>query len=154
VQTRAWMGISRACPAGCRTICREGRRSATCLCALFAAKDTVNVFLYDGAIVPDPEGTVAAGPDNKTARTVTVRKARGSTCPRTVPCFGRLPTTGGRRKRAFATHPGPLAWETARPSDRAGPIDHRNVSGTMVSDRDPSIRDYFQLKANTRVTTR
>src|SRR6478735_8980386 len=40
------------------------------ICALLAAKDHVNVFLYDGGIVPDPEGIVTAGHDNKTARTV------------------------------------------------------------------------------------
>jgi hypothetical protein len=39
------------------------------ICALLAAKDHVNVFLYDGAIVPDPEGIITAGHDNKTART-------------------------------------------------------------------------------------
>ena len=40
------------------------------ICALLAAKDHVNVFMYDGAIVPDPEGIITAGHDNKTARTV------------------------------------------------------------------------------------
>ncbi|MBJ7608852.1 MAG: DUF1801 domain-containing protein [Candidatus Dormibacteraeota bacterium] len=40
------------------------------ICALLAAKDHVNVFLYDGAIIPDPEGIITAGHDNKTARTV------------------------------------------------------------------------------------
>ena len=40
------------------------------VCALLAAKDHVNLFLYDGAIVPDPEGIITAGPDNKTARTI------------------------------------------------------------------------------------
>src|SRR3954454_6625465 len=44
------------------------------ICALLAAKDHVNVFLYDGAIVPDPEGIITAGHDNKTARTVAVRR--------------------------------------------------------------------------------
>jgi hypothetical protein len=44
------------------------------VCALLAAKDHVNVFLYDGAIVPDPEGIITAGHDNKTARTVAVRR--------------------------------------------------------------------------------
>ncbi len=44
------------------------------VCALLAAKDHVNVFLYDGAIVPDPEGIITAGRDNKTARTVAFRK--------------------------------------------------------------------------------
>ena len=40
------------------------------VCALLATKDHINVFLYDGAIVPDPEGIITAGHDNKTARTV------------------------------------------------------------------------------------
>jgi hypothetical protein len=40
------------------------------VCALLAAKDHVNVFLYDGAIVPDPEGIITGGHDNKAARTV------------------------------------------------------------------------------------
>ena len=43
------------------------------ICALLAAKDHVNVFLYDGAIVPDPEHIITAGHGNKTARTVAVR---------------------------------------------------------------------------------
>jgi hypothetical protein len=42
------------------------------ICALLAARDHVNVFLYDGGIVPDPEGIITAGHDNKTARTVAV----------------------------------------------------------------------------------
>ena len=40
------------------------------ICALLAAKDHVNVFLYDGGIVPDPESIITAGHDNQTARTV------------------------------------------------------------------------------------
>jgi hypothetical protein len=44
------------------------------VCALLAAKDHVNVFLYDGAIVPDPEGIITAGYGNQTARTVAVRR--------------------------------------------------------------------------------
>ena len=44
------------------------------ICALLAAKDHVNVFLYDGGIVPDPEGIITAGHDNKTARTVGFRQ--------------------------------------------------------------------------------
>jgi hypothetical protein len=43
------------------------------ICAVLAAKDHVNVFLYDGGIVPDPEGIITAGHDNKTARTVAFR---------------------------------------------------------------------------------
>jgi hypothetical protein len=44
------------------------------ICALLAAKDHVNVFLYDGGIVPDPEGIITAGHENKTARTVAYRE--------------------------------------------------------------------------------
>jgi hypothetical protein len=44
------------------------------ICALLAARDHVNVFLYDGGIVPDPEGIITAGHDNKTARTVAFRE--------------------------------------------------------------------------------
>ena len=44
------------------------------ICALLAAKNHVNVFLYDGAIVPDPEGIITGGHDNQTARTVAVRE--------------------------------------------------------------------------------
>ena len=44
------------------------------ICALLAVKDHVNVFLYDGGIVPDPEGIITAGHDNQTARTVGIRK--------------------------------------------------------------------------------
>ena len=44
------------------------------ICALLAAKDHVNVFLYDGAIVPDPERIITAGHGNQTARTVGIRE--------------------------------------------------------------------------------
>jgi hypothetical protein len=42
------------------------------ICALLAAKDHVNVFLYDGAVVPDPEGIITGGHENRTARTVSI----------------------------------------------------------------------------------
>jgi hypothetical protein len=42
------------------------------VCALLATKDHVNVFLYDGAIVPDPDGIITGGHDNTTARTVAI----------------------------------------------------------------------------------
>ena len=44
------------------------------ICALLATKDHVNVFLYDGAIVPDPERIITGGHDNKTARTVAIHQ--------------------------------------------------------------------------------
>src|SRR5687767_15476195 len=47
------------------------------ICALLAAKDHVNVFLYDGGIVPDPEGIITGGHSNKTARTVAFHEGDG-----------------------------------------------------------------------------
>ncbi len=44
------------------------------ICVLLAAKDHVNIFLYDKAAVPDPEGIITGGLNNKTARTVAVRQ--------------------------------------------------------------------------------
>lgn len=40
------------------------------VCALLAAKDHLNLFLYDGAITPDPEGIITGGHNNSTARTI------------------------------------------------------------------------------------
>jgi hypothetical protein len=51
------------------------------ICALLATKDHVNVFLYDGAIVPDPEGIITAGHDNKTARTVAFHRGEKINAP-------------------------------------------------------------------------
>jgi hypothetical protein len=51
------------------------------VCALLATKDHVNVFLYDGAIVPDPEGIITGGHDNKTARTVAVYEGETLNAP-------------------------------------------------------------------------
>jgi len=44
------------------------------VCALLAAKDHLNLFLYDGAIVPDPHGIITGGHGNSTARTVAFRE--------------------------------------------------------------------------------
>jgi hypothetical protein len=42
--------------------------------AFLAARDHVNVFVYDGGIVPDPDGLVTAGQGNSTARTIGFRE--------------------------------------------------------------------------------
>ncbi len=42
--------------------------------AFLAARDHVNVFVYDGGIVPDPDGLITAGQENKTARTIGFRE--------------------------------------------------------------------------------
>jgi hypothetical protein len=44
------------------------------VCAFLAAKDHVNLFLYDGAMVPDPDGIITAGHANQTARTIAFRR--------------------------------------------------------------------------------
>jgi len=51
------------------------------ICALLATKDHVNVFLYDGAIVPDPERIITGGHDNKTARTMAVHRGETINAP-------------------------------------------------------------------------
>jgi len=62
------------------------------ICALVAAKDHVNVFLYDGGIVPDPEGIITAGHDNKTARTVAVRQGETINAPALTAMFQHIIT--------------------------------------------------------------
>ena len=46
------------------------------VCALLAAKDHINLFIYDGAIVPDPEGIITGGHGNKAARTISFRQGK------------------------------------------------------------------------------
>ncbi|HSW85760.1 MAG TPA: DUF1801 domain-containing protein [Candidatus Saccharimonadales bacterium] len=43
------------------------------VCALLAAKDHVNVFIYD-PLAPDPEGIINQGKGNKTARAIQIYK--------------------------------------------------------------------------------
>lgn len=43
------------------------------ICALLAAKDHVNVFIYD-PIAPDPEGIINQGQGNLTARAIQIRQ--------------------------------------------------------------------------------
>jgi len=71
------------------------------ICALLAAKDHVNVFLYDGAIVPDPESIITAGHDNKTARTVAIRQGEVINAPALTAMFRQIIANnraGGWRK--------------------------------------------------------
>ena len=71
------------------------------ICALLAAKDHVNVFLYDGGIVPDPEGIITAGHDNKTARTVAFREGEPINEPALLAMFRQIIANnraGGWRK--------------------------------------------------------
>lgn len=71
------------------------------ICALLAAKEHVNVFLYDGGIVPDPEGIITAGHDNKTARTVAFRQQDTINAPALIEMFRQIIANnraGGWRK--------------------------------------------------------
>ncbi len=60
------------------------------VCALLAAKDHVNVFLYDGGIVPDPEHIITAGHRNKTARTVSYREDEAVNAPALTAMFRQI----------------------------------------------------------------
>jgi hypothetical protein len=71
------------------------------ICAFRAAKDHVNVFVYDGAIVPDPDGIITAGHDNQTARTVGFRKGEPVNEPALTAMFRQIIANnraGGWRK--------------------------------------------------------
>jgi hypothetical protein len=71
------------------------------VCALLAAKTHLNVFLYDGAIVPDPHGIITAGHENKTARTVSVREGEALPAEPLAEMFRAIIATnraGGWRK--------------------------------------------------------
>jgi hypothetical protein len=71
------------------------------ICALLAAKDHVNIFLYDGAVVPDPHEIITAGHDNKTARTVAVRRGEIINAPALTAMFRHIIANnraGGWRK--------------------------------------------------------
>ena len=71
------------------------------ICALLAAKGHVNVFLYDGGIVPDPEGIITAGHHNKTARTVAIRQGEVINAPALSAMFKQIIANnraGGWRK--------------------------------------------------------
>ena len=71
------------------------------ICALLAARDHVNVFLYDGAIVADPERIITGGHDNKTARTVAVRRGETINAPALTAMFRQIIANnraGGWRK--------------------------------------------------------
>jgi hypothetical protein len=71
------------------------------ICALLAAKDHVNVFLYDGGIVPDPDGIITGGHGNKTARTVSLRQGETINAPALAAMFRQIIANnraGGWRK--------------------------------------------------------
>ena len=121
--TLALTPTSAGFPTGSRPICREVRELVHAtdpevaetikrtdrpyfvlegnICALLAAKKHVNVFLYDGAIVPDPERIVTGGHENKTARTVAIRRGETINAPALSAIFKHIIANnraGGWRK--------------------------------------------------------
>jgi len=69
--------------------------------AFLAARDHVNVFVYDGAIVPDPEGLISAGQGNETARTIGFRRGDPINRPALLAFFRQIIANnraGGWRK--------------------------------------------------------
>jgi len=61
----------------------------------------VNVFLYDGGIVPDPDGIITPGHDNQTARTVSFRRDEAINEPALLAMFRQIIANnraGGWRK--------------------------------------------------------
>ena len=71
------------------------------ICALLGTKDHVNVFLYDGAMVPDPEGIITGGHDNKTARMIAVYQGQSLNAPALLAMFRQIIANnraGGWRK--------------------------------------------------------
>jgi len=71
------------------------------ICALLAAKDHVNVFLYDGGIVPDPHGIITGGHGNKTARMISIKQGEKINKPALKAMFKQIIAdnrAGGWRK--------------------------------------------------------
>jgi hypothetical protein len=68
--------VHAADPEVAETIKRTNRPYFTLqgnICALLAARDHVNIFIYD-PIAPDPEGIINQGQGNLTARSIQVRQ--------------------------------------------------------------------------------
>ncbi len=108
--------VHEADPAVEETVKRRGQPSFVLdgnVAALLAAKDHVNVFLYDGAIVPDPEGIITGGHGNVTARTVALRQGEPVREPPLLAIFRQIIANnragGWRRMKA--------GGETAEPAD-------------------------------------
>ncbi|MVU81640.1 DUF1801 domain-containing protein [Nocardia sp. ET3-3] len=71
------------------------------ICALLATKTAVDIFLYDGAIVPDPESIITGGHDNKTARMIAVAEGETLNAPALLAMFRQIVANnraGGWRK--------------------------------------------------------
>ena len=71
------------------------------ICALLAAKAWVNIFVYDGGIVPDPHSIITGGHNNKTARTIAIEQGEEINAPALLDMFKQIIANnrvGGWRK--------------------------------------------------------
>jgi hypothetical protein len=69
--------------------------------ALLAAKDHVTVLLYDGGLVPDPEGIITGGHGNETGWMIAIREREPINEPALMAIFRAIiedNRAGGRRK--------------------------------------------------------
>ncbi len=101
------------------------------VCALLAAKDHVNVFLYDGAIVPDPENIITGGHDNTTARTIAIREGETINVPALKAMFEQIIAdnrAGGWRKLKRETKKSVPSSSGDKPGIRRGAADDVTVN--------------------------
>lgn len=78
------------------------------VCALLAAKNHVNVFLYD-PLVSDPEGIITGGHDNKTGRMISIHQGEKINKPALKAMFKQIIANnraGGWRKLKAASSAG------------------------------------------------
>jgi hypothetical protein len=71
------------------------------ICALLGTKDHVNIFLYDGGIVPDPEGIITGGHGNQTGRMISIYQGQTINAPALATMFQQIIANnraGGWRK--------------------------------------------------------
>ncbi|WP_067570009.1 DUF1801 domain-containing protein [Nocardia acidivorans] len=60
------------------------------ICALLGARKAVDIFLYDGGIVPDPHGIITGGHENKTARMIAVQEGETLNAPALLAMFKQI----------------------------------------------------------------
>jgi hypothetical protein len=93
------------------------------ICALLAAKDHVNVFIYD-PIVADPHGIINQGHGNATARAVQIYRGDAINGPALLAMFRAVIANnraGGWRHIKASPHPRqPVARRITEPPDTRG----------------------------------
>ena len=140
--------VHAADPEIAETIKRTSSPTSSCegnVCALLATKDHVNVFLYDGAIVPDPEGIITGGPRQQTARTVAFTRASRSTrrpSPRSCARSSRTtgPAAGGGSRRRARPAEAARGFGHESRSSRARPLSRASSARPAGLGRPPACR--------------